>query len=339
MDAKISVIVPIYKVEKYLRKCINSILNQTYPNLEIILVNDGSPDGCGEICDSYALQDDRVKVIHKKNGGLSDARNKGLLIATGEYISFIDSDDYIDEVFYEVLLNLILTNDADIAQCDFMKIYESDSSINKVSICKDEEILILKNYESLEKLYDENHEITVVVWNKLYRRAVLQEIYFPFGKIHEDDFTTYKVLYNANKIVLTSKKMYYYLQRDDSIMGRWDNKEFNPKNLVFLETYYNQIIFYKEKGLMKLSDVVTERLEIYIRVSLNEISYSKLDGKNAYFSHVVNFYKDKFQLFNKGPKNPRLTIMRTIFYISPKFIIKMICNFISIHRTKVVINE
>lgn len=339
MNAKISVIVPIYKVEKYLRKCINSILNQTYPYLEVILVNDGSPDGCGEICENYALQDDRVKVVHKENGGLSDARNNGLLIATGEYISFIDSDDYIDQKFYEVLLNLILTNDADIAQCDFLKVSEAESSMDKVSNCNDREIITLNNYESLERLYNGNHERTVVVWNKLYKREVLEEIYFPVGKIHEDDFTTYKVLYNASKIVITSDKMYYYLQREDSIMGSQNNKEFNPKTLVFLETYYNQIIFYKDKGLVKLSDVVTERLEVFIRVSLNEISHSKLVGEKAYFKYIVSFYKDKFQLFNEGPKNPRLTIMRTIFYISPRWVIKMICNFISSYKTDVVINE
>ena len=111
-------------MEKYLPKCIESIINQTYKNLEIILVDDGSPDNCGEICDKYALKDSRIKVIHKENGGLSDARNAGLDIATGDYVSFIDSDDYIHEKFYEILLNLITSNNADIAQCEFLKVYE-----------------------------------------------------------------------------------------------------------------------------------------------------------------------------------------------------------------------
>ena len=125
MDSLISVIVPIYNVEKYLERCVESIINQTYKNLEIILVDDGSPDNCPQMCDDYAKKDSRIKVVHKKNGGLSDARNAGMKVATGEYVSFIDSDDYISLDFYETLLETIVDNDSDIVECSVVKFYEN----------------------------------------------------------------------------------------------------------------------------------------------------------------------------------------------------------------------
>ncbi|WP_117149468.1 MULTISPECIES: glycosyltransferase [Paraliobacillus] len=334
MDQKISVIVPIYQVEKYLSKCIESIINQTYSNLEIILIDDGSPDRCFEICDKYASMDKRIVVIRKENGGLSDARNAGLAIATGEYISFIDSDDYIHLSFYEVLLGLILTNDADIAQCDFSELYDLDTNMVKV-FDSTKEILILNNIECLNNLYNQNHARTVVVWNKIYRKDVLKGISFPVGKVHEDLLTTYKIFYRANKVVYTSEQMYYYVQRQDSIMGdiRKD-RDFNVKSFDKLEAYYDQIIFFNENSLFKLSDKATERLEIHIRVSLNKIISSSLDNKDALFEYLVDYYKDKFWLFNNGPRNIKLKTIRIMFYISPKIVIKMICNVLSLKQVQ-----
>ena len=127
MQPLISVIVPIYNVEKYLDRCVGSIINQTYKNLEIILVDDGSPDNCPQMCDDYAKKDSRIKVVHKENGGLSDARNAGMKVATGEYVSFIDSDDYISLDFYETLLETIVDNDSDIVECSVVKFYEDNS--------------------------------------------------------------------------------------------------------------------------------------------------------------------------------------------------------------------
>ena len=132
MDSLISVIVPIYNVEKYLQKCVDSIINQTYKNLEIILVDDGSPDNCPKMCDDYAEKDSRIKVVHKENGGLSDARNVGMEVATGEYVSFIDSDDYISLDFYETLLETIVDNDSDVVECGVVKFYENEKFIKKL---------------------------------------------------------------------------------------------------------------------------------------------------------------------------------------------------------------
>ena len=164
----ISVIVPVYNVEKYLDKCIQSIVDQTYTNLEIILVDDGSPDNSGAICDEWAEKDNRIKVIHKANGGLSDARNAGLDIATGEYIAFVDSDDYIELDFYDKLYNVIKATNCDISICNLRKVYENNNvSVNN---CDTFEITEYSTTEAMSALIDD--KIRQVVWNKLYKADI-----------------------------------------------------------------------------------------------------------------------------------------------------------------------
>lgn len=209
---KISIIVPVYNVEKYLGNCLDSIINQTYENLEVILVDDGSPDSCGEICDKYAKRDSRIKVIHKQNGGLSDARNCGLKIATGEIICFVDSDDYIASKFCEVMLNTMNKNNCDIVECGSIQFFDKDVPI--VNYTNEEQVFSPKEWLTESEL---GEMITCVVWNKLYRRSVVRDIEFPLGKRFEDEATTYKFVYRANKIVRLSSKMYFYRQRDESI--------------------------------------------------------------------------------------------------------------------------
>ena len=220
MDKLISVIVPIYNVENYLVRCIESIINQTYSNLEIILVDDGSPDKCSIICDEYAKKDSRIKVIHKKNGGLSDARNAGLDIATGEYIGFVDSDDYIDKNMYKEMINELIEKNADIVSCAINNIYSDRTEIINI----DEEIydaeLALKNL-----ILGKN--INQTVWNKLYKKEVIGNILFEKGKINEDEFWTYRILANSKKIITLNKPLYSYLHRASSIMGQG----YSEKNL------------------------------------------------------------------------------------------------------------
>lgn len=213
----ISIIVPIYKVEKYLERCIESIRKQTYSNFEIILVDDGSPDSCPYICDEYAKKDKRIVVIHKKNGGLSDARNAGIKIAKGEYISFIDSDDYIHQDMYECLLNILIENKADIAVCDAVKVYDENC------VVKDEgksRIHVYTGTHAVENIFDaELYLRSVVAWGKLYRKSLFDDVRYPKGKINEDEFTTYRLFYKSDRVVYIDKKYYFYFQRKDSIMG------------------------------------------------------------------------------------------------------------------------
>lgn len=210
----ISVIVPVYKVEKYLEKCIESIIKQTYTNLQIILVDDGSPDNCGKICDEYAKKDLRIEVIHKANGGLSDARNVGISKAKGRYIGFVDSDDYIKEDMYEILLNLIKKYDADGSICNLYDVIDGNECIrNKENGIREYSRLdILK-----EVLLDKN--IQSYAWNKLYEKELFDEIKYPIGKKYEDIGTTFYLFEKCNKIVVTSEPEYYYLKRADSLVN------------------------------------------------------------------------------------------------------------------------
>ena len=214
-NLKVSVIVPIYKVEKYLKKCIDSIIAQTHSNLEIILVDDGSPDNCGKICDEYSKIDSRIIVLHKKNGGLSDARNFGIKKATGDFISFIDSDDFVAKDYVEYLLKITIESKADMGIILPYKFKEGKEPIIKR---RKEKIVIYNSYDALETMLYQK-EFDNAAWGKIYSRNIIKNIMFPVGKLYEDIGTTYKYILNSKKIVYSNQFKYFYLQRGDSIMG------------------------------------------------------------------------------------------------------------------------
>lgn len=263
-EALVSVVVPIYKVEKYLSSCIESIINQTYKKIEIILVDDGSPDSCPRICDSYADLDSRIVVIHKKNGGLSDARNVGIGKSTGEYITFVDSDDRLEAEFIELLLNLILKTNSDIAFCDYQNINE-ESNIIGYSKTKNS-ILCFSNFECLKNMYQPRfHGIEFVTWGKLYKTQLFKKnnIEFPYGKIHEDTFTTYKLCYYSKKTVFTERCLYCYRIRPGSIM----TSSFNVKHVDKLEAGLEACDFFESKNEQKMLDLAFNDF-LYSNVSL-----------------------------------------------------------------------
>lgn len=235
----ISVIVPVYKVEECLDKCVRSIVEQTYSNLEIILVDDGSPDRCGAMCDEWAEKDSRIRVIHKENGGLSDARNAGLKIATGNLISFIDSDDWIDPKFLEFLLEAMESQNAQIAACAVELVDESGQVLN---LRRTVQAPVVDKMEALRRLILEDG-IQQTVWNKLYRRQVLEGIFFEKGKCHEDDFWTYQIFDRMDRLAIVERPMYFYLQRSGSIMGtgyslkRLDGVEAHYRRMEYLSKY------------------------------------------------------------------------------------------------------
>jgi glycosyltransferase involved in cell wall biosynthesis len=206
LNKTVSVIVPIYKVEDYLAKCIESILQQTYHDIEIILVDDGSPDNCGAICDNYAKTDSRIKVIHQKNGGLSCARNAGLDIATGDYIGFVDSDDWIDPDMFERLMQVIIENNADIVSCGLKHIFN-----DRIIAQQTDKIINYNNEEAIKDLL-EQHFLRFEVWNKLYRKDIISELRFKPGQIHEDVYFTSNVFIKSSKIIYLDRPMYNYLQ-------------------------------------------------------------------------------------------------------------------------------
>ena len=213
MKPLVTIIVPVYKVEKYIQRCINSILNQSFTDFEVILVDDGSPDNCGKICDKYAEADNRIKVIHKPNGGLSDARNAGLDIATGEYIGFIDSDDYIDEHMYEDMLSAIENADTDLCICGYDRV-DDDGKIKSSSHYKN---ALLTQEQAYEMLVQGNVYF-IISCNKLYKREIFDTLRFEVGKTHEDEFIMHHVYGECSKIVTLEKSYYNYFVRESIIV-------------------------------------------------------------------------------------------------------------------------
>ncbi|MCH4021322.1 MAG: glycosyltransferase [Erysipelotrichaceae bacterium] len=268
MDALISVIIPVYKVEEYLEDCIRSVIQQTYNNLEIILVDDGSPDRCPQICDSWAKKDSRVSVIHKENGGLSDARNAGLDHCHGDYIAFVDSDDWIKPQMFERMLHVIQSEDADICACGIENHYD-DGHISSWKIPS------LKGNK--EKIYENLYHDTkypVAAWNKLYKRCLWEQTRFPKGKLCEDAFTTYLLIDKAKYIVQIPDDLYCYRIRENSIMTssfsskRMDEEEAWRVNYQFMKKNYPSVAkvafdFYLQKVFVLIHTIPFEKIDIY----------------------------------------------------------------------------
>lgn len=204
-SSKVSIILPIYNVDKYLSKCLDSILAQTYRDLEIILIDDGSTDDSAKICDEYAKHDKRIVVKHQKNGGVSAARNAGLELATSEFITFIDPDDYVDENHIETLVEVQKRDNSDVVICAY----------NDIRLQND----LVFGTEALRRLLVLQRDLDILIWNKLYRASLFKnnKIIYPVGRIHEDNLTTYKVLYFADKVTYIDANSYHYISRKGSI--------------------------------------------------------------------------------------------------------------------------
>ena len=227
IDGMISVIVPVYKAEQFIHECIDSILQQTHHNLEILLVDDGSPDNCPNICDDYARLDSRIKVIHKENGGLSDARNAGIEVATGEYIAFIDSDDWIKEDMLEYLYRGLVGSDADISYCEVIRA-KNDSYSYKVRNCD----VIYSKEAALNELFFDRLENYAC--NKLFKASLWEDVRFPVGWNFEDIATIYKTFELSSRIAVLQEPKYFYRIRSDSISG--------SKDYEFRKNIYHAII-------------------------------------------------------------------------------------------------
>jgi glycosyltransferase involved in cell wall biosynthesis len=301
--------VPIYNVEPYLNRCVESIINQTYSNLEIILVDDGSPDCCGKICDDWSKKDCRIKVIHKKNGGLSDARNAGMKIATGQYLAFVDSDDWIEKDFISTLYQIIQEENADIAACGVKYITEDDKVIY-IRSCKQSKLRLSK-IQALNRLVLEDG-VFQTVWNKLYKRKLAENLFFEIGKYNEDDFWTYQVIEKAEKMIVIDKPLYYYLQRQGSIMGtqytlkRKDGLEARFKRMHDFQKYkelayltrehlYYDCLYHFQCAIRYLKQEEQEILISYILKIMKELP-------DPFQCNTISFkYKIWFALFQKFP--------------------------------------
>ena len=246
-DALISIIIPVYNVEKYINRCLESVINQTYKNIEIILVDDGSPDRSGEICENFSKTDSRIKVFHKMNGGLSDARNYGVKKANGAYITFIDSDDYVSVNYITYLYNILQKNHADISCCCMVKT-NTDSTQYTVNTCLPEEQLFT-GWEASMALLDNLYLILVTAWGKLYRSDIVKKYPFPVGRKHEDEATSCKFYYEAERVVIGNECLYAYFQNPKSITHTKGTK-LNTDELWALE---HRAKFYEEQNEHELA--------------------------------------------------------------------------------------
>ena len=225
----ISVIVPVYKVEPYLARCVDSILAQTYTDFELILVDDGSPDNCGIICDEYAKKDSRVRVIHQQNGGLSAARNAGLEAAKGSFITFIDSDDFIDQHALEQLYGALASNKADVAVSAFFR-FTNESEITAPNQIE-AGVRCISGEEACQEIYRKDYIKFTTSWGKLYRADLFRDVRFPVGKINEDEATTYKLYLASEKVAVLKDQLYYY--------------RFNPNGIMQTKTFSNAADYYE----------------------------------------------------------------------------------------------
>ena len=288
----ISVILPVYRVEKYLDRCLQSITEQTYRNLEIILVDDGSPDNSGAICDAWSARDERVRVIHKENAGAGAARNTGLDAATGEIISMIDSDDYLDIHMFEHLLSL-MSEEVDIAECDICWTEQDDLAMDdgtdaKITVCSMEDAM---------RLHIRDEIFCQTPPNKLYRRNTIGDIRFPVGNLIDDEFFTYQVIGNARKLARSSACMYAYRQQPGSAM----HKPFSLKRLQGLEAKQQRLEFLQQT----IPSLVYEaKFDLFFTAmfsmqgSLRHLKGRELEQARAYIRSVLS----KITPLDKNPE-------------------------------------
>ena len=275
---KISVIVPVYKVEKYLDRCVESIIEQSFTDFELILVDDGSPDKCPEMCDEWALRDNRIKVIHKENGGLSDARNAALDVASGDYISFIDSDDYVSSDFLESMYAAVNKYNCKMAVSNLASLYDDGSVKDMYSPKKTE------TYVTGEEMYDTLYKPDMCI--KLFDRSIFEDLRFPKGKLYEDCFIYHLILEKLDGLVYVGKTMYYYYIRSDSIM----HDKYGIKNTDIVDAVYERAVFLDSHGHHKHADEAY--LAMYTRLAS---AYTLLDRRDP---NVIARLSELKRLFN-----------------------------------------
>lgn len=286
----ISVIVPVYKVEPYLDKCISSTVNQTYRNLEIILVDDGSPDNCPAMCDAWAEKDSRIRVIHKTNGGLSDARNAAMAVATGELMAFVDSDDWIASDMYEHLYQRLAEDNSDIAACGVQMVWENGASSRMLTR---EGSRVLNQEEAMRAIIEESW-LKQPVCYKLYKTELVRDILFPKGKYHEDVFWSYQAVGRAKKVSVSDHIGYYYLQRGGSIMG----EGYSLKRLDAIEGKVQRCAYMQERfpALSALSIKDLWFTCIYQgQLALRTLDKAEAEKILAYFENIMEMHPFKMK--------------------------------------------
>lgn len=302
---KISIIVPVYNVEKYIKRCVDSLLEQTYSDIEIILVDDGAKDNSGSLCDDLAKNDDRIKVFHKENGGLSSARNYGIEKATGDYVCFVDSDDYVSPDYCRKMIEVSQSENADIVVCNYIR-FSGERCTE--SIDSTDAYQVFNRVDALKNLYALDGERYTLAWNKLYKRSVIADIRYPESLINEDEFTTYKFLLNADKIVTMDDVLYFYFKNDNSITT-------NAKYLENLDVFK---ALEERRGILEKRSDMSEVLKLHDKTYLNRIIFRNRD----LIKINKNMYKDllgKYRGYYSKVKGHVKGVGYAIYYCCPAF--------------------
>lgn len=305
MKDKISIIIPVYNVMNYLERCVNSVINQTYKELEIILVNDGSNDDSGKLCDKFAEKDNRIKVIHKKNGGLADARNTGMKIATGRYIAFLDSDDWVDLDYYEVLHDNMIETNSDISIIGFL--WVKDSKFDKPAFYLEDQIF--NSDEAIRELA-KDELLTSHAWNKLFRKEVLENIEFPYGKTYEDIFIMHKIFSNAKKISIISDFKHYYYMHNNSITHTPTAKYLLDEFKAFKSRYDDLKEMYPDIKDTMAKSICNVIIKIYYTYPLSSSEKNKYKEE---LDEIEEFIKDKDIMYRLGNKRKMMSISPVLF--------------------------
>ena len=252
MNTLISIIIPVYNVEKYLRQCLDSVLSQTYKSIELILIDDGSTDSSGKICDEYANMYSQIKVVHQNNAGLSAARNAGIKLAKGDYIGFVDSDDKISPLMYEKLLCSITEEGSDMSICDYLMIINGRKTTNKCNKLSNE---CIEGKELFFRIV--NYDVRyIVAWNKLYKKDLFLKLKFPVGKIHEDEFLAHRIAWKCTKVSIVSDSLYYYRVRNNSIT----QKPLTIQNIDGFYALYDRYRFIINHSLKEYIPIIVQRI-------------------------------------------------------------------------------
>lgn len=301
----VSIVIPVYNVEEYLAQCIESILGQTYHNYELILVNDGSKDSSGKICEDYRNKDGRIRLIHKKNGGLSDARNAGMEIAKGLYITFVDSDDFIHKDYLKEMVSFAVDNNVDIVQAEWSHFTKDLGTYERhnLKISTGEEAFV-------DMLHFRN--IHMMAWNKLYRRSLFENIYYPVGRINEDNLTTYKVVFRASKVACLPQVLYYYRINDSGIM----NSNFSEKRFEVLS-----VIDEMKKYLGQESQKYEYEINYHeVRLRMSIYNACLVQSKKEKYVEQMNEIEETLKNvdFKKVKLEKKYQILLLILKISPK---------------------
>lgn len=305
----VSIIIPIYKVEPYLRRCLDSVIHQKYTNLEIILVDDGSPDGCPQICDEYAARDKRIVVIHKENGGISDARNAGLDICKGEYIYFIDSDDIIPSHCIDILLKIIILEKTEIALSSYEEFSDAEPDLDQSN--QNYSYTTINGSEALILLCRDNTPGFMSSCMKIYKKKCFDGIRFPLGKLYEDAHTNYKIYHTCKKICYTSTPLYYYRLHKESIMA-------NTKYSIYdLEAKEKRYLFFKEKNEIAAQFCIEQLCWDFLTASVQPPNFFRDSYILSQQDALKKFKKYASDLFQTNNMTYFHKILLKCFYIYP----------------------